>query len=482
MQINSSGIILLLIIGSLILGIFLFTDHNSIPLPSSTTEQGINSVTTQAVQSISDSNEKSDAPVERALIQEELEPCNDPVWCNVPMPTVSYYKFDPPTDPIKWRKAQIAASKGEHVLLKEIIKVFPNHFDFLDGDISFRKLHYAMDFFIDERRDLSPLVSGMSQKTHRKGEADDHFKRRQLAETYPTITAPKTVNGKLMYPWELNGRRVVPDPYDFRTAKRAPVVGVGYTAFKRDSQTYYTGDRLGGAFIDRKTFFNHWRKVKNRIDTPWIAICSLNENWGFLSTRFPNRTAGWGQCCTKPGDSLIYDFLNHDKTLLLATNQHTNVSHPKLLILPRGIPLTWGFTRMLVWDTQRNTIKETKKDKLLFAASSKWGPRPQILRCISEKFSPNDFDGHVKNPPQPRLDRPEYYKKLSSAYFGVGLPGLGYDCFRAWELMTSGTIVVLEKNVGFDRTVSKFTIDLLDLFTYFYFFSFLDVAITSSIC
>jgi hypothetical protein len=392
--------------------------------------------------STSDNTKESSAvnPPERILSpdpninMESLEPCTDPVWCNIPMPTKSYFHFDPPTDPIRWKKAQILAMKGEHVLLKEIVKVFPNHFDFLDGDISFRKLHFTMDFFIDERRDLSPLVSGMSQRVHHKGEVDDHFKgrRRQLAvkETYDTITAPKIVNGQLMYPWELNGKRVVPDPYDFRAANRAPVVGVGYTAYKRDSQTYFTGDRLGGAFIDRKTFFSHWRKVKNRIDVPWIAICSLNENWGFLSTRFPNRTAGWGQCCTKKQDAFIYDFLDHEKTLMLATNQHTNVSHPKLLILPRGIPITWGFTRMLIWDTQRNTMKKTKKDKLFFAASSKWGPRPQILRCISEKFDPVDFDGHVKNPPQPRLDRPEYYQKLSTAYFGLGLPGLGYDCFR----------------------------------------------------
>lgn len=108
---------------------------------------------------------------------------------------------------------------------------------------------------------------------------------------------------------------------------------------------------------------------------------------------------------------------------------------------------------MLIWDTMRNSLKKTKKERLFFAASSKWGPRPQILRCISEKFDPADFDGHVNNPPQQRLDRPGYYAKLPTAYFGLGLPGLGYDCFRNWELMTLGTIVVLEKGVGLDRTV-----------------------------
>lgn len=269
----------------------------------------------------------------RRNLQNEIEEeCNDPQWCSIPMPSISYFKFDPPNDPIRWRKAQILAAKGEHVLLKEIIKVFPNHFDFIDGDISFRKLHFAMDFFVDERRDLSPLISSFNLKKTRE---DRRSLQQEANPMIPVITAPKMVNGKLQYPWEVQKRRVIPDPYDFRTAERAPVVGVGYTAYRRDSQTYFTGDRVGGAFIDRATFFRHWRKVKNRIDTPFIAVCSLNENWGFLSTRFPNRTAGWGQCCQRPQDKIVYDFLNHDKTLMLATNQHTNVSHPKLLILPR---------------------------------------------------------------------------------------------------------------------------------------------------
>lgn len=185
-----------------------------------------------------------------------------------------------------------------------------------------------------------------------------------------------------------------------------------------------------------------------RLDTPMIAICSLNENWGFISTNFPNRTAGWGQCCNTKRDEVVLEFLNHDKTLMLVTNQHNNVSHPKLLTLPRGIPVTWGMTRVIVWDSMFKVLKENKKGPLLFAAASSWGPRPQILRCISQKFDPKEFDGHVLNPVGNRLDRYQYYAKLGSAMFGLGLPGLGYDCFRNWELMTMGSIVVLEKGVS----------------------------------
>lgn len=398
-------------------------------------------------------NEKTDVNVpptlesstDNVVLDEDFESqCTDPTWCSIKMPSISYFHFDPPSDIKRWRKAQLQAMKGEQVLLRESIKAFPTHLDFLDGDISFRKMHLAMDFFVDERRDLSPLLPGKSSPV----ETDDHStpsvpkrkKSRRLEakdSKYPAITSPKKMNGKLLYPWEIDGKRAVPDPYDFRRAERAPVVSIGYTAFTRDSQTYFSGNRMGGAFIDRNTFFRHWRKVMHRIDTPFIAVCALNENWGFISTKFPNRTAGWGRCCDTPRDRIVYDFLNHDKTLLLVTNQHANVSHPKLMIWPRGIPVTWGMTRMMIWDTMHKVLKhnslnpnENKKEVLLFAASSKWGPRPQILRCVSDKFDPKEFDGHSNNPPGPRLDRNAYYEKMTTAMFGLGLPGLGYDCFR----------------------------------------------------
>lgn len=353
-----------------------------------------------------------------------LPDCNDPLWCDIPMPTVSYYRFDPPTDPYRWRMAQIQASKGEQVLLKRLVQTFPGHSDFLDGDITFRKLHSVFDVFVDESRDLSPLVPPVTSYT-------SVSPPRKLAESStPTITSPKMVNGKLKYPWELEGKRAVPDPYDFRAANRSAVVSIGYTAYTRDQQTYFSGNRIGGAFIDRNLFFKYWRKVKDKIDLPFVSICTLNENWGMLSTRFPNRTAGWGRCCDQQKDKIVHEFLDHPKTLMLVTNQHVNISHPKLMIMPRGIPLTWGYTRMMVWDAMRNTLRSTRKQSLLFAAASGWGPRPQILKCVSDHVPAEVFDGHVRTPKTNRLSREQYYDKLGSAMFGLGLPGLGYDCFR----------------------------------------------------
>ena len=204
----------------------------------------------------------------------QLPDCTDRIWCSIPMPTTSFFKFDPPTSKFRWRLAQLQASNGEQVLLRRIVKYFPNHFDFIDGDITFRKLHYVFDVFIDERRDLSQLLV---QPTTEKESEPESRKLSTSNDTTPTpypdgrrrlskgeITAPKLVRGRLMYPWDLQGRKVVPDAYDFRSADRAPVVSIGYTAYTRDSQTYFAGNNLGGAFLDRHKFFQQWRKFKDR--------------------------------------------------------------------------------------------------------------------------------------------------------------------------------------------------------------------------
>jgi hypothetical protein len=219
---------------------------------------------------------------------DDLPPCDDPEWCSVPIPLQSFFKFDTPIDPQRWKLAQWQAASGEQVLLREVIKVFPSHFDFLDGDITFRKLHSAMDMFVDEQRDLSPLTAA-GRRTASPGGAEANGERRhRRLESTQIITGPKMVNGKLMYPWELEGRRAVPEPYDFRAADRAPVISLGYTAYTRDSQTYFSGNRIGGAFIDRKTFYKHWKKVKDKLEVPFIAVCSLNENWGEFTVDIPS--------------------------------------------------------------------------------------------------------------------------------------------------------------------------------------------------
>ena len=105
---------------------------------------------------------------------------------------------------------------------------------------------------------------------------------------------------------------------------------------------------------------------------------------------------------------------------------------------------------------------------------------PQMLQCISQKMTPDEFEGHIATPQQDlqalRADRTKYYEKLGGTKFGVCLPGLGYDTFRMWELLTMGAVVIIEKAVGFDRTVSAekqnkkrifINVYMIILFTYY---------------
>ena len=366
--------------------------------------------------------------------------CNDPVWCNIEMPKRSHFNFDPPTDIKRWKMAQIRASNGEQVFLKKLSKIFTHPFDFLDGDRSFRKLHHGVDVFMDERIWLSSLSKSGKMKAKPSSE---------------------------LHAWETTKEEVIPKPYDWEKTNRAPIVQVGYIAFKKDRNQFFSGNFKAGAFTSREKFISEWNAVKNEVETPIIVECALNENWGWISTAYPNRTAAWGQCCIRPQEKYVLDFLEDPKILAVITGQHHNVSHPKVLTIPRGLPIQWQHTEKLIFDSI-HTNQVLKKDRLLFASASSWGPRPQILKCVSSKFTVEDFEGHVDTHKdtmaQTKTDRPRYYKKLASAKFGLALPGLGYDCFRTWELLTMGTLVVTERGYGFDRTFWRLPVLLVEDF------------------
>jgi hypothetical protein len=406
--------------------------------------------------------------------------CGDAVWCHVAPPSSSYYGFEGPIDPRRWKEAQYLASIGKQVFMERIVKVHRSPYYYIDGDRIFRNLQPLVDVFTDIKTGLEPLLPNKDHlfspvrrrlaSDNAEGEEEAPAKQqlqqqqhRQLAADGLKVTELETTKAL-----SVAGRQIVPNPYNFRVSERAPVVEMGYTAFAKDMNTFFSGNFLGGNFVKREWWFGEWAKIKDKIDTPFITMCSLNENWGPISTNFPNRTAGWGACCNKKNQRVIHEFLNHEKTLMLIINQHSNLSHPKILTLPRGLPLTWEHTSKVVWDSQRYNLNHVKKEKLLFAAASSWGKRPQILRCISDKMSIADFEGHSDTPAgelaRMKTDRRHYYRKLGRAMFGVALPGLGYDCFRTWELLTMGTIVVIERGVGLDRTLWRLPALLVDDF------------------
>lgn len=89
---------------------------------------------------------------------------------------------------------------------------------------------------------------------------------------------------------------------------------------------------------------------------------------------------------------------------------------------------------------------------------------PQIIKCISEKLPVEEFFGHTdgvvkksKAPPGANTEesRSAYYVQLARARFGLMVPGMGYDCFRNWEMLLMGSLGVIERGIGFDRTVRQ---------------------------
>jgi len=94
------------------------------------------------------------------------------------------------------------------------------------------------------------------------------------------------------------------------------------------------------AYMERFHLLDFWKKLeKEKIDTHFILVHSHNENYGMLSTHFPNRTANWGECCSVEEKKTLLEILNHDKLLAFLTNQHHNLTHPKLITMPRGIKM-----------------------------------------------------------------------------------------------------------------------------------------------
>lgn len=363
--------------------------------------------------------------------------CNCTTWCNIEMPETSYFRFEPPTDAARWHRARTQAAYGDQVLLQRIVRIFSHYMDFLDGDTSFRSSHSIADFFIGENRDLKPLTS-----------LEDNVKQGiELGKKHP---------------WEEKHINVLPDPHNYKMSERAPVVKIGYFAFYTDKTNLFQGAMIGGDAAGRTDFFKHFDAVKKDIKVSWIPFHSSNENWGMISTFYPNRTADWGSCCNEKDTASLKEVLDHEKTLMMLVNQHTNYSHPKLLVLPRGMPIYQPGQKALLWDTQRMLMKINKKDKLVFTATSNFGSRPQILKCVKDKFSADEFYGqnHVDQSMAGRMEVKEYVKRLGSARFGLCLPGLGYDTFRLWETMNLGSVAIIERGVGFDKTVSNFKIDL----------------------
>ena len=357
----------------------------------------------------------SELVAESPAVRKLSDGCTDPVWCDIRMPAKSHFRFEPPTDGNRWRSAQILAASGEQVLLKKVRAVFTHPMDFLDGDVLFRHFNNIADFHIDHNKDLSRLTP-----SNKLGSA-----KKVKVYSWEKGLAPSSLP------------KIHPTEYDVAAIHRAPVVMVGYSAFAATADnSLYTGKHLGDVTVERGDLYQQFKAVAAKIDKPFILLHGANENWGLLSTLFPNRTVDWGSMSPQE-EKHILEILNHPKLVLFAVTQHHNMTHPKLVTFPRGMPLNVDRKRNTLFDAVHSFATTTRKENLVFTASSSWEHRPYIAKCIAEKFAAsgesNEISirtGNKENSKRVRKVEGEYYENLASARTGMALSGLGADTYR----------------------------------------------------
>ena len=337
-------------------------------------------------------------------------------WSSITLPSKSlFFGFPPPDSARRWALAVESARSGEQILLKRALQVVKVPNDLLQGEIKFNSFHRLADVLI-----------------HRK-------------------------------PPEEGGAAAWDGFFSNFSSKRAPIVMIGYTGFS--SPDNFEGEEVKVWNYRTKEFLRDLvvGRLKLEKKRKFVAIGQLEQNWGFASSHFLNRTAAWGFSFI-PGKGVfnadqtkeLQAFLDHECLVMLVVNQHHNISHPKIISLPRGVPPNGG--AKLVWDQAREAIQRgIVKNTLLFAASSNWGQRPEIIACVNQAMG--SYMTHTS-----QKDPKIYLRALSTSYAVLAVPGLGYDTFRLWETLASGSMPVLERGVGLDRTLYRLPALLVDDF------------------
>jgi hypothetical protein len=64
----------------------------------------------------------------------------------------------------------------------------------------------------------------------------------------------------------------------------------------------------------------------------------------------------------------------------------------------------------------------------------------------------------------PQMNQRDFYTSLATSMTVLTMPGLGYDTYRLWEVLALGSMPVLEKGIGFDRTLHRLPALLVDDF------------------
>ena len=85
------------------------------------------------------------------------------------------------------------------------------------------------------------------------------------------------------------------------------------------------------------------------------------------------------------------------------------------------------------------------------------GARPYIRQCVKDAMKDSLTIA-------PRMSQRDFVSTVASSMAVLAMPGMGYDTYRLWETLALGSMPVLERGVGLDRTLYRLPALLVDDF------------------
>ena len=198
----------------------------------------------------------------------------------------------------------------------------------------------------------------------------------------------------------------------------------------------------------------------------------MNENWGWASTYYPNRTAAWAMRLRDDAHPVTSPFpqdemapiLDDPNVEAIIVNGHTNISHPKVISFPLGIPPSSlgliAHNRAVLEDPS-----SFAKTSVLFHASSTFGIRPTLTECILKRLHKPGQPSLVDVVPSgTKVSRGDFFYRLTRARLVLCLPGVGAETYRMWESVFAGAVAIVERGFGLERTVNRLPVLFVDDF------------------
>lgn len=393
------------------------------------------------------------------------------MWKGIPMPKKSYFSgFAAPTDQNRWNHARIQAARGEHVLLRKVLQELKSMKDIFAMENSFKWTQQLADAHYTAK---TGYLKGL-----------DTFKVQDIPRSN---AAPSSTQANVSH----------------SQSNRAPIILLGNRHYASSNfGGHATGwDSLGVNDI-LKLKAQAGGKMPKLFNRKVVAMGLFDENWGWLSSYFLNRTITWGMSFGihaganplltpefKNANLLIDELLEDENLLMLVVNSHNNFTHHKVISVPLGV-LENSVPEL--WKTMIKADKFGKRknpDMLLNTQGSNWAFRPAIRACVQknmqETWKEDDIEinkgpsHHMKrkrmhlqsnaarkaaNGFEKRVSRAEYRENMVSSYASLCLPGLGADTYKLWESFALGAMPVVERGVGLDRSLYRLPALLVDDF------------------